>query len=208
MNAQMRPAQPDAASAAFFAQGAESAADGLYSAMFGKRADAVLHGLFMETGNEFSHQHTGILWVEDAMAGVVHTLGGAERAACQGRTNRLFMRYGWPAAWRLMMTYFAIRPILDFFADVPHDQYYIEIVAIAPDYRGRGLSRRLLEYAEARAREAGYDALALDVKIGNEPAWRSYLAFGFEETARSEVARLGDETIQMARLVKPLVPQG
>ncbi|HSG90296.1 MAG TPA: GNAT family N-acetyltransferase [Pseudomonadales bacterium] len=47
--------------------------------------------------------------------------------------------------------------------------------------RGWGLGRRLLELAEAHARERGADRLRVQVLAGNEPARSLYAGFGFED---------------------------
>jgi GNAT superfamily N-acetyltransferase len=53
------------------------------------------------------------------------------------------------------------------------------VVAVAPDYRGCGVGRCLLDALTARATEHGYDRLALNVHIRN-PAARLYSRTGFE----------------------------
>jgi GNAT superfamily N-acetyltransferase len=52
------------------------------------------------------------------------------------------------------------------------------VVAVAPENRGRGVGRSLLEALIARAAEHGYDRLALNVHIRN-PAARLYSRIGF-----------------------------
>ncbi|MFZ0488228.1 MAG: GNAT family N-acetyltransferase [Arenicellales bacterium] len=63
---------------------------------------------------------------------------------------------------------FACRPLLNI-----HD------VVVAAPHRGKGLSRRLLEKAEAVARELGCCKLTLEVLEGNTVAQAAYRAMGF-----------------------------
>jgi len=63
---------------------------------------------------------------------------------------------------------FAGRPLLNI-----HD------VIVAPDYRGRGLSTRLLQKVEAIARDLGCCKLTLEVLAGNAVAQAAYRSAGF-----------------------------
>lgn len=66
-------------------------------------------------------------------------------------------------------TTFACRPLLNI-----HD------VVVSTPHRGRGLSRRMLERAEAIARELGCCKLTLEVLEGNKVAQAAYRAVGFD----------------------------
>ncbi|MBW8886858.1 MAG: GNAT family N-acetyltransferase [Fibrobacteres bacterium] len=55
----------------------------------------------------------------------------------------------------------------------------IHDLIVLPEYRGLGLSQRLLAAAEAIAREKGCCKLTLEVQSGNEVAMGSYRKFGF-----------------------------
>lgn len=55
----------------------------------------------------------------------------------------------------------------------------VEAIYLAPDARGRGLGRPLLEAAAAALRQAGFDTAVLWVLTANGPARRFYEAAGF-----------------------------
>jgi GNAT superfamily N-acetyltransferase len=59
------------------------------------------------------------------------------------------------------------------------DRWLIGNVAVLPDYRRRGIARRLVEACLAYARERGGTSVVLDVVAGNEPAYRLYESLGF-----------------------------
>ena len=61
---------------------------------------------------------------------------------------------------------------------------FIDDLYLAPEVRGRGLGRKLLEFALARAAELGIGTLHLEVEPGNENAARLYRSAGFAETGR------------------------
>lgn len=60
------------------------------------------------------------------------------------------------------------------------DRWLIGNVAVLPEYRRRGIARRLVEAAVTYARERGAVSVVLDVVAGNEPAYRLYESLGFE----------------------------
>jgi ribosomal protein S18 acetylase RimI-like enzyme len=72
---------------------------------------------------------------------------------------------------------------------------------VAPEARGTGLGRRLLDEAARWARERGAGTLHLSVTEGNGPAIRLYESAGFRFTGESEPLRPGSEqrTLAMVR---------
>lgn len=55
----------------------------------------------------------------------------------------------------------------------------ISNVAVHPAYRGRGISRKMLEVLMREAREDGVQAFTLEVRAGNEIAVNLYESLGF-----------------------------
>ena len=53
-------------------------------------------------------------------------------------------------------------------------------MVVAPEYRGRGISKRLLAKAEEIARKLGCCKLTLEVLEGNKVAQAAYRAYGFD----------------------------
>lgn len=61
---------------------------------------------------------------------------------------------------------------------------FVDELFIADTHRGRGLGREALEIAEAYCREAGVNALHLEVERHREPALELYRRRGFEDYGR------------------------
>ncbi|MER9651810.1 GNAT family N-acetyltransferase [Mesorhizobium sp. M0199] len=57
-------------------------------------------------------------------------------------------------------------------------------VAVYPEFRGRGLTRLLLDHARILGRQAGATGLSLVVEDTNEAAVTAYRRYGFQETER------------------------
>jgi GNAT superfamily N-acetyltransferase len=72
---------------------------------------------------------------------------------------------------------FAARPLVNI-----HD------LVVLPEFRGKGLGRRLMEAVEQRARDLGCCKITLEVLDRNERALCAYKAFGFTRYALQEGA--------------------
>jgi ribosomal protein S18 acetylase RimI-like enzyme len=66
--------------------------------------------------------------------------------------------------------------------------WYVNILAVKPAWRRRGIGRILLKAAESRAQQAGRSELSIIVSDGNVPAQRLYADFGFKERASRAMA--------------------
>lgn len=56
----------------------------------------------------------------------------------------------------------------------------IHDLAVRPDYRRRGIARRLLEHIEKKACETGCRRITLEVREDNQTARQLYESFGFD----------------------------
>src|SRR5690606_24580420 len=84
------------------------------------------------------------------------------------------------------------------------DRWYIANVAVLPEYRRRGIARRLVEACMDLARERGARTILLDVVAGNAPAVSLYERLGFEHFSGQAYLTLGGETV----LRPAALPQG
>lgn len=65
------------------------------------------------------------------------------------------------------------------------DSLYIGKLAVAEGQQGKGLARRLIDHAEARAAELGLGWLELEVRIELRANQRAFAALGFHEVERT-----------------------
>jgi [ribosomal protein S18]-alanine N-acetyltransferase len=64
------------------------------------------------------------------------------------------------------------------------DEADLRNLAVAPEYRRRGVARALIEAACDRLRQTGTKRLFLEVRVSNEPALSLYQALGFVLNSR------------------------
>ncbi len=85
--------------------------------------------------------------------------------------------------------------------------WYINVLAVYPRYRGRGLGRRLLDAAEKVATEGGRQSLSVMVFDRNLGARRLYERVGYREIARRPIVKedWACESSETVLLMKELV---
>ena len=84
---------------------------------------------------------------------------------------------------------------------------YIEGWWVAPDLRGTGVGRALVDAVERWGLEHGYWELGSDVDLNNEASLRAHAALGFEPTLRLQ--SFGNDWVEIgpyAGIVTPLAP--
>lgn len=93
-------------------------------------------------------------------------------------------------------------------APVPPEQFYIEILCTAPNYRQQGLARQLLQQAFTLAQGYQYKEIALDVVSTNRAAIQLYQQTGFIITGQHQ-AQTPLQHISFYRMVAsvPTLPE-
>jgi len=76
------------------------------------------------------------------------------------------------------------------------DYVYVTDLVVLPDQRGQGLGMRLLEKAEAYAREMGCALMVIGALAANEAALGAYHKFGFQDRVITLVKELNGENEQ------------
>jgi ribosomal protein S18 acetylase RimI-like enzyme len=76
-----------------------------------------------------------------------------------------------------------VRPLLELEAEAL-GLWYVNALAVFPEYRGRGIGRALLAHADTVGSAAGTRGIAIIVASANEGAMRLYAGAGYAETAR------------------------
>ncbi len=69
--------------------------------------------------------------------------------------------------------------------------WYVNVLAVMPDYRGRGFGSKLLALAEEIAREAGLTGMSIIIDDANAGARRLYERCGYVEKAKRRIVGNG-----------------
>ncbi len=79
------------------------------------------------------------------------------------------------------------------------DAMLLDNIAVIPDAQGSGLGRRMLEFAESAAKDAGFHAINLYTNEAMTENIQLYARIGYTETHRAE-----ENGLRRVYMVKPL----
>lgn len=78
---------------------------------------------------------------------------------------------------------------ISFPREAMENEYYLDSIAVDPDFRGQGLGKQLMKAFEAEGAKRGYARLSLIVELGNDNAKGLYSAQGYRADGhRLEIA--------------------
>jgi len=80
-----------------------------------------------------------------------------------------------------------------FHADLGPDDYYLAVIAVDEEFRGKGIGTCILKNGLKLARAKGFKRVVLDVDIDNERALRLYDRFGFKVFKKKSIPWFGGE---------------
>jgi ribosomal protein S18 acetylase RimI-like enzyme len=177
MSFPLRPATPaDPADALLYVSakpyydayaGSEARARGLLASVYGRR------------GHAASFEVCSVVELDGDLAGVIAwfpVTEGDERARrFVSLTAPRVPPWRWPALLRHLRAAGHVSP------HPPPRALYVDALAVAPEFRRRGVATALLAAAEHAAKAGGFDGLALDTGLHNDAARSLYEALGFSQ---------------------------
>jgi ribosomal protein S18 acetylase RimI-like enzyme len=129
---------------------------------------AVLVQLFQSEGNRLSYHNALVAEEEQHIVGIIVVYHGRDAA----RLDR-------PIIERLKRL--LNDPSVSLDKETDEDEFYIDTLAVSPQYAGRGIGTALIHAAEQRAQQLQYNKMALNVDNENERARRLYDYLGYRE---------------------------
>ncbi|HSV31382.1 MAG TPA: GNAT family N-acetyltransferase [Atribacteraceae bacterium] len=171
----------------------------LLPALFGPRVEDLLRFLFTRPNNLFSFEHVRFALANERIIGVAlamdaHTYNREGPGTAAGMLR--FLKGGFlPLFFRLLRIYRMSHTITT-------GQYYLSCLAVAPEFRGKGIGKNLLDVFEHEGRALGMGETALDVEVDNRNARRFYLREGYEFRKEGPSVLLGGQRFQFIRMVK------
>jgi len=149
--------------------------------LFGNLAEAFLETWLLQDPKV--HEGSVLAQVDGAAAGFIHFDAGTPTFSRSSRKLWQALRgyFGPVGAFTRLLRLWIIERSPRFAANELH----IKMLAVDPHWRGKGLARRLLNYAEHHARNEGREFLVLDVAKNNQDAIRLYERYGFQKLQHS-----------------------
>jgi ribosomal protein S18 acetylase RimI-like enzyme len=150
-----------------------------YDAYAGRedKARAMLADAWTRGGHAASWEVCAVAEVEGEIVGVLAGYPVADGDRYARRFLLLTLRRMPPWRWPAVVAH--LRAAQRVSPRPPLRAWYVDALAVAPQWRRRGVARRLLQEAERRAAAEGLDGVALDTGVENTPARALYEAAGF-----------------------------
>lgn len=155
---------------------------------FGDRdkAQKILSGLFSRNKNRFSYQFTTLAEVAEVLtghrklAGIIVAYPANQMKQMEIPTARhLFSLYGLVGMMRFLLN---ARHFLSA-KEAESDEYFINSLAVSPQYQGKGIGTALLDYAEKKAKAEHFHKNSLWVARENTRARILYERNGYKVKA-------------------------
>ncbi|MBA9088170.1 ribosomal protein S18 acetylase RimI-like enzyme [Fontibacillus solani] len=132
-----------------------------------QQAHHVLEHFFQQKGNRISYENVMVKEENEKVIAFMLTYHGSDAASLdQPFIDRL-------AANGVMA------PVIQ--REAKDDEFYLDSIAVDPDYQGHGIGTEMLQLFERQASERGYDKIMLLVDQDNPAARKLYLRQGYSE---------------------------
>ena len=132
--------------------------------LFGKDYKKIVFEASKEEDNFFSWSNAIIYEVDKKIVGVYIAFPSKDEKRYKDNIAKMISKHC--GITRLLFFLISIKKYEKRFKK-PNDSFYIQILAIDKDYRGKGIAGKLYEYAEKIAKEKGYLSLICEVKKSN-----------------------------------------
>lgn len=135
------------------------------------KTESVLEKLFLRVKNRYSYQFADVAEIDGKIVGLLLSYSCKEMASLKfPMAKQLFSIYGLPGMFRFIRRSIQLMGVKE--AEI--DEYYINSLAVLPDFQGQGIGSRLLSWSESKARLLNLRKCSLTVEIGNEQAINLY----------------------------------
>lgn len=173
----------------------------LYQELFGSNYLEVLEALFKRRGNNFSYENVIFAKNSDIVLGMLLGYSYEKFVRMIFRSSLTFLRV---IGWQFFDSLPKFIKLGNSMKKIYKGSFYINNLAVYPEYRGRGIGKKLMKRAEEIAMELGCNKVCLDVSFGNEKAVLFYKSIGFHESGLGKEVRFGGKKFQFIRFEKSL----
>jgi len=195
----IRPANQTKDEGKKFAIYMDSASDGGFRKMFGKRFEEIVSNAYLEPNHDLSYETAVFAEVEGKLVGMV---SGFSAEQYQRFRKDVLNQVAGRSRFRISLIFALLSPMMRFLHTYDDGDFYVEFLAVNEAQRGQGIGFKLMQAIEERAQACGATQLAIDVARRNKGAHRLYERAGFTTIRRWPKNRLVKANI--LRMTKPL----
>ncbi|MBE0636230.1 GNAT family N-acetyltransferase [Candidatus Bipolaricaulota bacterium] len=195
----IRQARPTLDEGLKFASYMNSASNGGFAKLFGKRFEEIISNAYLEPNHDLSYETALFAEVDGTIVGMI---SGYTAEQYQAFSKDVVKRFAGRSKLRIALIYAMIAPMMRFLHTYDDGDFYVEFLAVDEAQRGQGIGSKLLQALEDRARATQSTQFAIDVAAHNKVARRLYERHGFAMVARWPRTRIVSPNI--LRMTKPL----
>ena len=183
----LRPAKPVFEEGLKFAHYLDQAAEGFFRIMLGRESESIIASAFIESGHTLSHENVLFVEVDTKIVGMSSTFTEKQHRMFSDEPLRRAAKRN---AIRLKLVRTLFAPLWRILETIPEGDFYVQGIAIEPEFRGAGIGSLLMNDIENRAIASGSNRLTLDVSAKNDGARRLYKRLGMIESSTWPNSRL------------------
>ena len=179
-----------------------------WPSLFGDNAAIdVIKNLFQQSRNLFSFEHSCFIEVNGKIAGMTLGYNWEQKRREKLYTSLLLVKC---LKWSLFATFFDWLKVQNMLRKVGENEYYLQNIAVYPEFRGLGLGKKLLFEIEREAKKTGSNNITLDVDTSNKRAFKLYERIGYIYIIkwRSPSFEINNETLEFFGMRKTLEQDG
>ncbi len=170
--------------------------------LFGDKIKSALNNLFQHSSNLFSFENVYFIQVNNNKAGMILSWEEKLRKTKDLYTGFLLFSY---LKWNMVKKIFTLFEFNKKIGNIPEESQYISNIAIYPEYRGMGLSKKLMELAEEQAVSKRLKFLVLDVEQQNNIAINLYTKIGYKIVEDITIRLSKNNKLNFFRMIKKII---
>jgi len=177
----LRAADPTFDEGRIFARYLDTAAEGFFRFMLGRRSIEALSAVYVQPGHDLSFENVTFAESDEVIVGMVSGYT-AEQHRNSSMQPLKRAAGSWNARFWGVSVLFA--PFLRIIDSIDDDDFYLQAIAVDEETRGAGVGRALMDSIEDQAAATKSARLVLDVSAENTGARRFYERRGFVDDSR------------------------
>ena len=142
----------------------------------------VIYHILKRDGVIYSKDYFSVLEQDSIVKGAISLVPGNEIKEAEKKMVNTFLdiikTIGLTKTFRML----ARIEFLNSFPEIHNDDFFINSIAVIPEFQGQGIASELLKSAFTKARELGFTKISLYVETVNEHAINVYQKYGFKIT--------------------------